>query len=253
MPLASGVSSTKSTRVVFFLIKFFNNQQYADEFIRGRVFCNRISRFKDGAPNDATGRVDPNEGTIVWMQPGQVQLQLNGRDMSDDLAGPISVQRDWLNHLHLFCLHAVHNGNLDLENTPNDNLEDLRREMMIPEACFSLGEHAVVVRDVPRFISQMQSAARAKNYRIAKGLVKYYNPESFHGHFRDVESVFWKQAQLSYQREFRFLIDSRIPSDRPLFLEIGDISGITHRLKSTELNGEELIGGELRLARQLPR
>ena len=53
----------------------------------------------------------------------------------------------------------------------------------------------------------------------------------------------------SYQREFRFLLDSGLPGDCPLILEIGDISDITLQLKSTELNGEKLLGGKLRLAR----
>ena len=253
MPLETDSSSTKSASRVFLLVKFFNNQRHADEFVRGRVFCNRLSRFKNDEFDDTTGRIDPHEGTTGWLQPGQVQLQLNGIDLTADLAGPVALQMNWLNHLHLFCMHAVHSGNLDLEKISNQSIEELRQEMMIPEACFSLGQHAVVVRDVPGFIHRMQSAAYARDYRITQGLVKYYNPESFHGHFRDVEAVFWKQDQLSYQREFRFLIDSKLPEDRPLFLETGDISDITLRLNSTELNGKKLIGGKLQLARQVPR
>lgn len=247
MPLEADSNSHQSKRKIFFLVKFFNNQRHASEFVNGRVFCNRLARFRDGESEDTTGRIDPHEGTTAWLQPGQIQLQLNGINMTDDLAGPLAMQMNWLNHLHLFCTHAVHSGDLDLQKIPNENIEELRREMMIPKACFSLGIHAVVVRDVPEFIKRLQVAARAKTCRVVQGLVRYYNPKSFHGYFRDVESVFWKQAELSYQREFRFLIDSGLPGDCPLILEVGDISDITLQLGSAELNGKKLIGGKLRL------
>ena len=234
---------------VFLLVKFFGNKDHADEFVRGSVFCNRLSRFREGESDDATGRIDKHEGTNIWLQPENARLQLNGFDMSDDLAGPIAIQMNWLNQLHLFCLHAAHSGDLDLENPTGRTVDALRREMLIPEACFALGEHAVVIRDVPEFIRRMHLAAQVQGYRIAKGLVRYYDPDTFHGHFREVESVFWKQAEYSYQREFRFLIDTRMPGGGPLRLEIGDISDITLQLRSSELNGEKLLGGKLELAR----
>ena len=142
------------------------------------------------------------------MQPVKSRLTLNGMDMSDDLAGPVQIQMDWLNHLNVFCVHAAHSGDLDLASLSNDNIEPLRQELMIPGKCLSLGKYAVVVKNVTEFINRMRSSAQAKNYRIAYGLVKYYDPATFHGNFRDVESVFRKQGQYSFQREFRFVINS---------------------------------------------
>ena len=81
--------------------------------------------------------------------------------------------------------------------------------------------------------------------RIARGLVRYYDPESFHGNFSDVESIFRKQERHSYQREFRFVIDNSPVSAAPLILEIGDISDITRRFDFAELNGKEFLGGEM--------
>ena len=91
----------------------------------------------------------------------------------------------------------------------------------------------------------MEAAAQANSYRMARGLVRYYDPESFHGNFRDVESIFHKQDRHSYQREFRFVVDSGFVSDSPLILEIGDLSDITRRFDSAELNGEGFLGGQL--------
>ena len=234
-------------KIVFFLVKFFKNPRYADEFVHGRIFSNRLSTFKQGKDNDVSGRMDRHEGTIAWLQPGKGRVTLNGIDFSEDLAGPIQIQKEWLDHLHVFCVHACHSGNLDLSSISNDNIETLRKELTIDDRCRSLGEYAVVVKNVPEFINRMRCSAQASDYRIAYKLVKYYDPTTFHGNFHDIESVFWKQEQFSFQREFRFAIDSGTLGNCSLRMEIGDISDIATRLKSTELNGERFLGGNLRL------
>ena len=233
-------------KTVFFLVKFFDNLNHADDFVHGRVFANRLSRFKKAEDSDESGRMDRHEGTIGWMQPGECRLTLNGMDMSDDLAGPVQIQKNWLNHLNVFCVHAAHSGDLELASLSNDNIESLRQELMIPDECSALGKYAVVVKNVTEFINRMRSSAQAKNYRIVRcGLVKYYDPATFHGNFRDVESVFRKQVQYSFQREFRFVIDSGSLGECPLVIDIGDIRDITLQLESTELNGKKWLGGKI--------
>ena len=187
-------------KTVFFLVKFFDNPDHADKFVHGQIFARKLSEFKKDEDGDESGRMDRHEGTTDWLQPGNIRLTINGRDISDDLAGPIQIQKNWLNHLNVFCLHAAHSGDLDLASLSNDNIESLRQELMIDDRCLSLGKYAAVVTNVSEFINRMESSARAKGYRIGRGLVKYYDPATFHRSFRDVESVFWKQDQYSYQR-----------------------------------------------------
>ena len=229
-------------KTVFFLVKFFDNQNHADDFVHGRIFANRLSRFKKVEDSDESGRMDRHEGTICWVQPGECRLVINGMDMSDDLAGPVQIQKNWLNHLNVFCVHAAHIGDLNLASL--SNIESLRQELTIPDECSALGKYAVVV-NVPEFINRMRSSAKAKDYRIAWGLVKYYDPATFHGNFRDVESVFWKQDQYRFQREFRFAIDSGSSGECPVVMDIGDIRDITLQLESTELNGKKFLGGQI--------
>ena len=231
--------------VIFLLVKFFDNELYAREFVKGKIYANTLATFKKRECNDDSGRADPHEGTIAWLQPGQVRSVFNGMDFTDDLVGPMQVQREWLNHLHVFCLHAVHSGSLDITNVSNENIEDLRQHLSIPDECRALGEHGVVVYNVTEFFRRMVSAAEAKGYIMTGGLVRYYDPESFHGNFRDVESIFHKQDRYSYQREFRFVVDYGSVRDAPLILEIGNLSDITRRFDSAELNGEGVLGVHL--------
>ena len=231
--------------VIFFLIKFFENADHATDFVNGKIFANTLATFKRLEGSDDSGRADRHEGTIAWLQPGQGRLEINGMDITDDLAGPMQLQKNWLNHLHIFCLHAVHSGSLNMANVSNENIEELRQQFLIPDECRALGERSVVVDNVPEFIKRMETAAQVNSCKMARGLVSYYLPDSFHGNFRDVESIFRKQDQHRYQKEFRFVIDTGLASDTPLILEIGDISDITRRFEFAELNGEKFLGGQL--------
>ena len=177
-------------KTVFFLVKFFNNPNYADDLVRGRVFARRLADFQEDNNGDESGRIDQDEGSIAWLQPGKGRLTLNGMDVTDDLAGPLQIQRNWLSHLNLFCVHAGHSGDLDLSSLSNDNFEVLREELTIDDRCLSLGNYAVIVKDVPEFVNRMEASARAMGYQISRKLVRYYDPETFHGGFRDIESVF---------------------------------------------------------------
>ena len=212
--------------------------------------------------SDDSGRADQNEGTTLWLQPGSVNIVLNDMDLSNDLAGPLQIQMDWLNYLHLFCMHAAHTGALDVDALSNENIEVLRQELLVPVDCSKLGEHAVVVKDVPGFIKRVEAAVKAKGYEgrcgftCSRPLVKYYNLETsqawrrrFHGSFREAESVFRKQVTQSYQREFRIVIATGSASDCPLTLEVGDLSDITIPLLAGELNGPKFLGGEVALRR----
>ena len=230
----------------FSLVKFCKKRTYANDFVNGKIRVSKLSTFKDSQTNDDSGRIDTHEGTTSWLQPGIGQLVINDMNMTNDLAGPIQIQKNRLNNFHIVCLHAVHTGNLDEQNLSNDNIEDLRREFRISDKCFTLGDHAVVVLNVLEFIRRITEAARANNYQMYRKLVKYYDPETAHFAFRDVDSIFLKQDHLSYQREFRFAFDTGLTDDF-LCLDIGDLSDITCQLKSTELNGEKFLGGELQL------
>ena len=121
---------------IFILVKFFREAEHAAEFVDGKLFCNTLSAFKNMEGADGSGRADRNEGTTLWLQPGQVNVVLNDMDLTNDLAGPMQVQMDWLNYLHLFCMHAVHTGTLDAGTLSSENIEVLRQEFMVPHGLF---------------------------------------------------------------------------------------------------------------------
>ncbi len=216
------------------LAKFFEKEKYADDFVRGKVYCNTLRTFKKMKDKDASGRFDNDEGTTAWLQPDEVDIQMSGINFTG-LAAPVQLQMYWLNHVRLFCMVAGHTGTLDVRRLSTDDIEELRSALLIPETCLQLGKYAVLVTNVTEFIKRMDSAVGKTNYRYERRLVKYYDPETFHGDFRDMEAVFWKQDHYSYQREYRFALLTGQEGDEPFTLEIGDISDITTKISSADL------------------
>ena len=164
-------------------------------------------------------------------------------DISDDLAAPIRMQKNWVNHLHVFCMHAVHSGDANLDSLSNANVAALRRQLAIPDECLALGNYAAVVRNVSEFVQRKSCAAREKNYGIAWGRVKYYDPATFHGQFEDVAAVFRKQRCYKFQREFRFAINSHSTGDCPLAMNIGSLSDIAMQFRALDLRGDGWLQG----------
>ena len=113
---------------IFFLVKFFEKEIHAKKFVHGEIFARKLSEFKQAEDSNESGRMDRNEGTTALLQPGKYSLKINDMDISDDLAGPLQVQMDWVGDLNVFCLHAAHSGDLDLTSLSNDNVEALRQE-----------------------------------------------------------------------------------------------------------------------------
>ena len=150
--------------------------------------------------------------------------------------------------IQIHFIARVVDGLIKADFSVDDSGPHLSRlcELMIPDDCLKLGDYAVVVKDVAGFIERMRAGAIAKGYRFARRVVNYYDPETFHGSFgdlnHDIEPVFWKQKRHGYQREFRFVIDSGSLSDCPLVLEIGDLSDITWQLGAVETKRTGVLG-----------
>ena len=222
---------------IIFLAKFFEIDEHADQFVRGNIHCNTLRKFKKMEDKRFPGRADSDEGTTAWLQPDEIDIQIAGVRLAG-LAAPVQVQMNWLNDVHLFCMVAGHTGKLDVRHLLT---EDLQQELVIPRACLDLGQYVVLVTNVTEFIKRMDAAGAGTDYRYARGLVKYYDPKTFHGEFRDVEAAFWKQDHYSYQREFRFAFETGRMDNHPLTIEIGDISDITARMRSSDLLNDDYV------------
>ncbi|WP_420635886.1 hypothetical protein [Candidatus Palauibacter sp.] len=228
--------------MIFFFAKFLAKEAYVHDVMAGRLHVNRLACFKDFEEEATCNRGDRHEGVVHWLQPDGIRLVLNGRDLTPDLAGPVEIGMSWLNHIHVFCLHAAHSGSLDLTDLTSGTIDGLREKLEIPSECRQLGEHAIIIRNVRQFIDRIETAAKLKDHRVHRGLVRYYNPDTFHGRFDGIEAAFRKRDEYRHQREYRFAIDTRTTGVDPLILNIGDISDIAIPCKTATINDMFLRG-----------
>ena len=231
--------------MLYFFIKFIDEKSYVNDFLSGNIYMNRLSYFKKIEQDDEDfDRADKHEGAFAWLQPGQGRLTINGQDITGDLAGPIEMYDNELDYLNIFCLYAAHSGNLDVRDMLKGNDEAFRQQIRVPKDCLKLGEYAVLITNLPKFVQRMEAAAKSRDYKIYRGLVRYYDPETFHGYFSDGQAVFRKHIRHQSHREYRFVVDTGLSGDKPIILKIGDIRDITLRFNTVNLN-EILMNGRI--------
>ena len=135
----------------FLLVKFFDTPDHADAFENGLVYMNRLGYFKT-IENEYQDSPAAKIGMRA-LQDGSNQakefLDINGVRIQD---AQIQIQKHWLDDLHVFCMHAMHSGDLDLDRLAATNdVERLRRQLRVPPQCVALGNNAVVIKDVSAF------------------------------------------------------------------------------------------------------
>ena len=221
-------------------MKVFDQEKFAQEFLDGMLFMNRLSYFQD-LEDDSTGsREDKNEAIKVLWQPNNVTLRFNDIEISkNDLAGPISVQMNRHRDICLFCVYAAHSG--DFENLSDDNIAAFRQQLKIHEDCLAFGKFAVVIGHVQTFVSRVKEAVKTYRFSMSAKLVDYYDPSHFDGTFSDQEAIFKKQIKYQYQSEFRFAINTGIPGGGPIKLFIGNIRDVACMYDVTEINNNLVI------------
>jgi hypothetical protein len=221
------------SKTIFFFVKIFDEKKYAMDFIKGKLFSNRLSYFRNLEESQGANRGDKNEGVVSLFQPDKVNIVINDRVISD-LSGPISIKMNWHDNLNVFCIYAAHSGSFD--SLTEKNFNAFKKQLEIPEDCLNLGKYAVVVTSVSQFIERVQSAVEKYDYGLHGDLVEYYDPNSFNGTFDQNEAIFKKRNEYKHQKEYRFAFDRGVVGEDPLTLDIGDISDITMLCDVTDVN-----------------
>ncbi len=212
---------------IFAFIKFFEKQKYAQEFIEGKIYANKLSYFKKVEGNTGV-KMDKYEGICANFQSEQVTLELNGRVFNT--VEHMTLSRKMDEYKNIFCLYI-----LIMPNGVDKDIKDIKNQLMISSKCEELGKYAVIVRAY-EFLEKIK-AVELKRFKINKirmGEVNYYDENEFHGSFDDDKSLFNKIKKFEYQKEYRLVIDSDV--DKELILEIGSIKDITTFCKTENIN-----------------
>lgn len=219
-----------------FFIKFFSEQKYAQSFTEGMLHAKRLSYFKRLEEQVDSNRSDRHEGVVEWLQPGRVELILNGIKMSDDINGPLEVQANFLNYYNVFCVYSAFMDIAQM-NQEDISVDYLKRQLLVEERCLQIGKYAVLIYDLPKFIERIEEARRQNGIRGWRGRILYYDPNTFHGRFEGLDPIFRKRVEYHYQKEYRFVFENNLVGCNALDLYIGDLADISFQCHSSQVNG----------------
>ncbi len=238
------------TARIYLLIKVFDKEEYADAFIqKGELFCRTLGDFKR-IENDAA-RGDTYEGVTDWHQPDKITLTLTFKDKDgvektipiEKLAGPVVVQSNGYDKLNLYCMYAVNSQEFEESyETEEERIRIvesintmLKERSTLSNEVQSLGEFAVVVYQVEKFIGRVKNAAKEGNFACWNGLIDYYDPDTFHGSFKELEAVFRKRSIYKHQNEYRFAFGSHGPAGNKV-IHLGSLESIAIKVPTREIN-----------------
>jgi hypothetical protein len=230
-----------------YFIKFFQQEGWADDFVRGKIYLNRLSHFKKiEALYEDDGRPDVNEAVAMWWQPHGVHITINNpafgsiEIIEKDLAAPTSMSLDYHDHFYVLCLHTMYTSDFPIGSDGRlqlmeGQIDELHRQLQIDPRCFRFGRFAVVILARP-FIERITEVLRAEGRQVEGDLVRYYDDATFHGQIPRNRVLFHKQKRFEYQREYRIAVAPKLLGTDPLIEDIGDISHLCGKASSHKLN-----------------
>ena len=128
---------------ILFLVKVFEEESHANDFVRGKLFAQRLCYFKK--LEDRAGRGDRDEGAIV-PPIDNLQIRLEARNVdtgeieqftfASELGAPPVLRPRWFDNVNVFCMYAGHSGHF--RNVSRDNVQEFKRQLEIPASARGL-------------------------------------------------------------------------------------------------------------------
>ncbi|WP_299001827.1 hypothetical protein [uncultured Shewanella sp.] len=223
---------------IFAFVKLFENKEYAEDFVNGKLFMNTIRSFKEYKDESGELRGDEYEGIIALYQPEKLgEIKVGDHIIpASDLAAPIVMHGDHLQNHNVFCIYSLNSRGH--HNVSFETLSEFKRTLSLHESCFGLGKFCVVIINATKFIERCKSAIEKLNVNGNLGLVDYFNEHEFHGNMPENKLGYQKRSLFAHQREYRIKIDINSTEPGPYHLNVGDLSDIALITTPKEFNDQ---------------
>ena len=229
--------------MVVFLAKVFREAKHAEDFLNGKMHSNSLAYFK--RIEDGGVRGDEDEGAIMLQREGLItELTATNRATGEvdtirisghELASPLVMHPERLDHINVFCMYAGHTG--DLKSISEQSVLEFKKQLAIPDDCAQLGKYAVVVTNVREFLGRVKAGAKRKRYGVCGGLVRYYDAQVGSPPTKsEIGTIFTKRKEYEYQKEFRIAIDTGAKDGNSVTLCIGKIHDIAMPISTSDIN-----------------
>ena len=209
------------------LIKFTSEKQFAESFLKGKLYMNSLGYFWS---NGYQSQRDLFEGTFSYAKPEDMMFP---DDLSAVIDGKVMNRLEAMKYCNLFCMvkHGYDPIRKQVERI------DLRMK--------SFGEYAVIVRDLETFVNRIYDVLISM--KDCYGLM---GPVSYHSRYQELKEsdcfdkcddfIWQKEWRLAFLNNYSELKDiaaknPEAPYDVPCTLDIGDISNIAEIYESKAL------------------
>ncbi len=217
---------------VFLLAKVFSDKRYAEQFLEGKLYANRLSEFK--RIEDDLTRGDEYEGGVM-IDPDEISMVMQSQDSKTGEAqevvlegqhfgSSIKMKLPYFDDLNLFCMYGVRLSDLTLTH---ENIDAIKERVSLSEKYHNFGNHVVVITNATKFINRVVIAANREGYGLEFNFVTYYDPDV--GTLlipQSIETIFAKRKEFAWQEEFRFAFDTFTRGEQAVILDIGSIADI---------------------------
>lgn len=221
---------------IYAFVKIFEKQEYAEDFMDGRLFMNTIRHFQRYKDKSGELRGDPYEGIIAMYQPSKfTQIRVDNIVIpSNEIATPVVVHGNELLNKNAFCIYSLNSR--DLDANPMMSLHEFKQTIEIHDSCYGFGPYCVVVNNAEIFISKVSNGIKQAGYAGSLCLVDYFDENSFHGVLPPERHGYQKRSFFKYQQEYRVLIDTRRAEPKELILDVGSLRDITSLVSTDQFN-----------------
>ena len=217
------------------LMKFCTERGHAEKLLDGILHCNRVSLFRDlGDPN----RGDKHEGSRL-MENGELSVRDDETDQwyPLDTVGPVRFNHPAVDDLALFCTSLVRSERH--ERPCQQMVDEFMRQLEVSLPTFiSMGEHAVVIRDMQAFFRRVDAATKRGRYTFRAKPVNYYDSYPLQLLLESddsIEPAFHKHEGYRLQREHRLAIETHREDAGVVRVDIGSIRDIAMYMKTDAL------------------
>lgn len=232
---------------VLLLAKVFCNKRYAEQFLQGKLYANRLSKFKYIEGDLARG--DEYEGGIM-IDPDGILMRIQRHNLEtkelqevviegQHFGSSVKMKLRYFDFLNLFCLYGVRRNGLDL--TP-ENTDAIKERVSFSEKFRDLGNYVVVIANATKFINRVVDAASRKKYGLEFDFVTYYDPGVGTTLVpQSTETLFAKRNEFGWQEEFRFVFNTFTQGNEAVVLDIGRIDDIAFLENTSSMINPSII------------
>ncbi len=255
---------------MYALTKFFEKKAYQEDFVAGNWYLSSLSAFTKTYPERGlkeaakqgnklaedilkkqhnNSQRDVLEGTIASVTPDQIP-ELS-KDFRNVMCTDIMIRAKGYDYCNLMCF-------CKMEYHQRLTNSGLTFDLTIPDM-HNFGDYAVIITDPDELIRRIDMAIKNTDYQYVCGTVNYhsltFNEENaekkntmtlaMHDPI-DIENILKRSRRIDYdafdkcdvykeQNEWRIAVNTKLISEEPIRLSVGDLSDIVVSVKRNDL------------------